>query len=1537
MKRKINNLQKKIFSVATALLMTLTLLPIGTVHAATSLNDITAQVNARFAGFDGNTADYTMNTLQTSFGGNEAYGNPFVCASWVYDIYQKAGVTALWSNPSLASSIDDMAGTWSSMGWDVHQGSTGISNAELESLPIGTLVTWPNHAGIWMGVSSDGYHMIANMINTGNRFAATEMGSFGSSAFHSNPYNYYVPKFNKNLTVNIDKVSSNPDMTNGSSCYSLAGAQFHIYDGSTLLGTVTTDASGKASGTYSVASNVSSLTVKESVASKGYALNTSSYTATYTGSNDSSATVTVPEKPLNDPIGITLTKQQSGAITNGNIASLAGAQFTVKYYNGDYTESNLPANATRTWVIETQYKSLNGRYEATLDDAHKVSGDDLYKTPMGNPTIPLGTITVQETKAPDGYSLDGTLTVSGSGVVLSASDMTIFNIKIGSDGDAYMYDKDGNISGNSISATNEYTKNEDIFYGTFDFYKNDAEYNRYAQGDTNLSASFKLINASNTTTNNGIAYYDKNGDGTFTSDEAINNGDTVLEFTTDATGHYTLPNHLSYGSYRIVETNAPTGYTLNGITETTFNISDENNDGKSGDVINVTGLDSNGNKTASQRIEDNVITGNFDITKTLVDGSSSFDNKKEAGVQFTAILASKIGTGKAFATWDDAYNAINAVGNNQTIKDVNGNILLSKHEYSIITTDENGYAESSDLAYGTYIIKQTSNYPESEPISGNTTFTVSTEGQHKSFDATNGMTHYYIQLTKLDEITGKKVASNATQFQLTLAKKYVSGEGTSAIYMDVPESEQSVVTMSSQGKVYSTYQTADVNNTDVASGVYKNSGDASVLGEVTTPDTLVAGVYKVSEIKTANGFYDLSGNDTYVTVQGSMITETDSYGNHIIAKNIENTPILGNLDITKVIDKDFVCKTNTTVTDALDSDVFSKLKFTLLAKEDIINPDDGSVLVQKGNVAIDLNGNTIGNVSLDSDGKASVSNIPLGNYTIHEDTGNTGLAASEDTDVEFKSDSSVSKTDYSIGGKYYDDVNKSITLHNKPTDTVVTKRNATNGGEITGAELTVSDSTGKIVDSWTSQSNIDHHILGLKPDETYTLTENIAPGAYSVAKSVDFKVKSDGTVTNVTMVDTLTSIAKTDADGKLIDGATLNVKDETGKVLDTWTTGEQIVTLTSDETNKLVNGEPVVKTVNGIKYTVYAVVDTNVTSKDVVKASDNTLYDKNGCAIDTKTDEISDKVDTTKGTITYRVKAEKEDGTVAYYNVDKTGKETTRLIAGLTVGNSYTVTETGVPSGYVKANPVSFTAIGDDDATVTMIDKKLLVKKSDATTGKEIDGAKLTVSDEKGTVIDTWTSSKTEEHSVTGLEVGKTYKLTEVVAPFGYNMASDITFKVTDDGIDQTVEMKDEAKPVYIRVAKSDAGNVSYYLKGAEITIYDESGKVAKTLDGKDAVGVTDENGQVSLNLAYEQDNTYYAKETKAPDGYFVNDAKFDIVVSDKYTFASTDLITINVYDEAMSIVDSAVNTYIPVAFGLGVGFGACLYFVLKKKKHTKN
>ena len=142
----------------------------------------------------------------------------------------------------------------------------------------------------------------------------------------------------------------------------------------------------------------------------------------------------------------------------------------------------------------------------------------------------------------------------------------------------------------------------------------------------------------------------------------------------------------------------------------------------------------------------------------------------------------------------------------------------------------------------------------------------------------------------------------------------------------------------------------------------------------------------------------------------------------------------------------------------------------------------------------------------------------------------------------------------------------------------------------------------------------------------------------------------------------------------------------------------------------------------------------------------------------------------------------------------------------------YYIKELAAPNGYVSSDEVLEVKAeyqGQDVKVVQLSSvfknqpTKVVVSKSDLTTGVELSGATLTVLDKDGNVVDTWKSVKGEQHMIERLTVGETYTLREEMAPYGYLKAEEITFTIEDTGEIQKVEMKDDVPAGTIIINKN--------------------------------------------------------------------------------------------------------------------------------------
>lgn len=212
----------------------------------------------------------------------------------------------------------------------------------------------------------------------------------------------------------VKKVSSKPEYTNGNPLYSLKGAEYRVYDtkahaeakGSAgWLGSDSTMTTGANGVSNEVSLQPGTYWAIEYKAPAGFKLNEQAVKFTVT--EGKTTTVNVTDVWANDPFVIGIEKTAKDVRDEEEYNSLEETQFTVKYYNGYYNASNLPDSATRTWVIHP-IKSASGKYNATLDSAHLVSGDSFYTGNSGMATLPLGTVTIEETKAAKGFANDGT-------------------------------------------------------------------------------------------------------------------------------------------------------------------------------------------------------------------------------------------------------------------------------------------------------------------------------------------------------------------------------------------------------------------------------------------------------------------------------------------------------------------------------------------------------------------------------------------------------------------------------------------------------------------------------------------------------------------------------------------------------------------------------------------------------------------------------------------------------------------------------------------------------------------------------------------------------------------------------------------------------------------------------------------------------------------------------------------------------------------------------------------------------------------------
>ena len=350
----------------------------------------------------------------------------------------------------------------------------------------------------------------------------------------------------------IQKSSSNTTVTNGNDCYSLSGATYGVYSdkGCTKsVATLTTNANGN---TDTVELRAATYYVKETKAPKGFQLDKNVYTMTV--KVNETTTLKVSDIPKVTDTLVELFKidmETSKATPQGN-ASLEGAEFVWKYYDGYYTKDNLPSEPTRTWTTKTiAEKDSNNEvhYITRLADSYKVSGDSFY-TQNGTICLPLGTITVEEKAAPNGYLLEGAyMQAAGSSEQIKG----VYVAQITEDGELA-----------ALSGSNQYSVSDKVIRGGVKIQKRDLETkDTKAQGGATLKdTAFEIISLNDNAVLVDGKLYNKN--------EVVKTIHTGVDGIA-ATAADTLP----YGKYRIEESNAPEGYLTDGAKPIEFEITED--------------------------------------------------------------------------------------------------------------------------------------------------------------------------------------------------------------------------------------------------------------------------------------------------------------------------------------------------------------------------------------------------------------------------------------------------------------------------------------------------------------------------------------------------------------------------------------------------------------------------------------------------------------------------------------------------------------------------------------------------------------------------------------------------------------------------------------------------------------------------------------------------------------------------------------------------------------------------------------------------
>ena len=369
-----------------------------------------------------------------------------------------------------------------------------------------------------------------------------------------------TPVFPKTGYLRIHKTSSDPALTDGNSCYNFTNITYKIYSDSSCTTEVQTLYLDQDGYSQSVELTEGTYYIKETDAvNSGYALDTNVYTVTVTAGTtfDAPQTWSTKDAPLNDPLGIVINKINSDGTT---AADLSGAEYTITYYPKQYTSvaeiaaDTDPEVKPTVWVIQTK-KHSDGSYYASLRDECIVpnsnsAGAVFGKNHTGTYVIPLGTITVEETKAPEGFTKDGAIVSSAkTGATISGTNnVYLFQFV---DENSAVYLKSGNALSTSLDDETAVTLTyaELQINGSPKMEKHDFELSKKA---TMGGTSFEGISFEIYCLDDSVAI----GNDTYTK------GQTITTVTSDEEGNIDVGMQFPVGHYAVREKAANNYYTM---------------------------------------------------------------------------------------------------------------------------------------------------------------------------------------------------------------------------------------------------------------------------------------------------------------------------------------------------------------------------------------------------------------------------------------------------------------------------------------------------------------------------------------------------------------------------------------------------------------------------------------------------------------------------------------------------------------------------------------------------------------------------------------------------------------------------------------------------------------------------------------------------------------------------------------------------------------------------------------------------------------
>ena len=752
-------------------------------------------------------------------------------------------------------------------------------------------------------------------------------------------------------------------------------------------------------------------------------------------------------------------------------------------------------------------------------------------------TLKIGNYRIEEVKAPHGYVLN-------TNYVEVAVDSDTFY-----ETDPDTYDAIITVEYEDEPVTGELTveKKGEILDGYKGGLFADSEEKEFVYKEGSLEgAEFEVYAAEDIFT--ADMQKDENGNRT----KYYRKGDLVATLTTGKDGKASISG-LPLGQYRVVETEAPYGYVLNG--------------------------------------EEQLVTFVYVDDKTpVIYESVTFTNDRQKLDMSVIKKDAEEDTPVAGAEFG-LYAA-------EDIENANGEVIIEAGTLlETAVSDENGrIAFKKDYPFAVYEAKELAapkGYVSSEEV---ITFETEYQGQH---EAVAEYSSEFLNEPTTFEFTKEDIASGA---ELSGAMLTVIDKDGSVVdrWTSVAE-EAHVIKRLTAGETYTLreefapygYLKAEEiqftveDTTDIQSVVMKDEVPTGAIiinkdGEFVTDTTLMKGhwydfifnyfkdslagvefeVYAAEDIVSPDGldtvYYEADELVAAITTDEKGYAGIDNLplGKYYLVETktlegfvLDDTPIEADLSYidqdTKVVYAGMNIsnerqKVQITVVkkEAGTKEVLEGAVFGLFAKEDIVNKD-GKVVVKAGT---EIERGVTG-----KDGKLTfVSDLPLGKYYVEEMTAPKGYVKS----------GKVFDVDASYQGDDKEVIEFDAEFENKPIKVQISKTDITGDNELEGAVLSVIDADGNLVEKWTSGK--EPHMIEKLPAGKYTLREETAPFGYVIAQDIEFEVKETDEIQKVAMKDEAAVgkiiISKKSEDGKALADAKFEIRDKDGKVIETLTT-----------------------------------------------------------------------------------------------------------------------------------------------------------------------------------------------------------------------------------------------------------------------------------------------------------------------------------------------------------------------------------------------